>query len=103
MIRRPPTSIPLKQDDVDEVEALLAVRRQLREAADENETMDVEEQQSSKGKGKSKTGGGGATTKSKGKGKQRAPEQNADDSLVQAEEEARLAREAQSREQRIGL
>lgn len=101
MIRRPPTAIPLKQDDVADMEAFLALRRSAMEAAEQNEAMDVEEQQqqqNGKGKGKGKAGG----NKGKGKGKQRI-EQAVDDSLVEAEEEARLAREAQSRDQRIGV
>lgn len=101
MIRRPPTAIPLKQDDVADMEAFLALRRAAMEAAEQNEAMDVEEQQQQNGKGKGKGKAGG--NKGKGKGKQRSEQQGLDDSLVEAEEEARVAREAQSRDQRIGV
>lgn len=101
MIRRPPSAIPLQQDDVHEMEAFLAERRAALEAAEQEEAMQVEAQQAQqtgKGKGKGKANG----AKSKGKGKQRA-EHAGEDILVEAEEQVRLAREAQTREQRIGL
>lgn len=106
MIRRPPTAIPLQQDDVHEMETFLAERRAAIEAAEleEAEAMQVEaqqEQQAGKGKGKSKGKTNG--TKSKGKGKQRAEQANASDTLVESEEQARLARDAQTRDQRIGV
>jgi hypothetical protein len=108
MIRRPPSAIPLKQDDIEEMESFLAERRAAMEAADqaEAEAMQVEQQDNNnKGKNKSKSN---ATTnsKSKGKGKQRAAESHvtpADDSLIEIEQQARLAREAKTKEQRIGL
>lgn len=82
------------------MQAYLAERRAAIEAAEQEEAMQVEGQQQQQGKGKAKSKANGA--KGKGKGKQRA-EEPVDDSLVESEEQARLAREAQSREQRIGL
>lgn len=100
MIRRPPSAIPLKQDDVVEMEAFLAEKRAALLAAEQNEAMQVETQQTTaKGKGKGKASGAKTT---KGKGKQRS-DHVADDSLVEAEEQTRQARDAQTREQRIGL
>lgn len=101
MIRRPPSAIPLQQDDIHEMEAFLAERRAALDAAEQEEAMHVEsqQQQASKSKGKGKVNG----TKSKGKGKQRAEQTNGGDILVAAEEQARLEREAKTREQRIGL
>lgn len=102
MIRRPPSAIPLQQDDVHEMEAFLAERRAALEAAEQEEVMQVEAQQQRQA-GKSKGKGKANATKANSKGKQRAEQTNGGDALVEAEEQARLAREAQTREQRIGL
>lgn len=108
MIRRPPSAIPLRQSDIDDLEAFLAeklseAKEQREQAEAEQGSMEVEVQGQSQGKGK-----GASTGKSKGKGKGKASGSNtaaapADDSLVQAEEQARNNRAGRSREARIGL
>ena len=106
MIRRPPSAIPLRQFDIDDLEAFLAEKlseakeqRQREEA--EQGSMEVEGQGPSQGKETT-------VSKSKGKGKGKAGSStaaaaSADDSLVQAEEQARNHRSGRSREARIGL
>lgn len=93
MIRRPPTSIPLRQSDVDELEAFLANKRAQEDAAAAKESQPEGSSSTSNAKGKS-------TRASKGKGKGKAV---ADDSLVEAEEQQRQGKDNMTREQRIGL
>lgn len=87
MIRRPPSAIPLRQSDVEELEAFLAKKR---ESKQKDSTMQ-------------ETGEGNTAGKQdKGKGKEEVPISH-EDSIMVAEEQARQGREGLTREQRIGL
>lgn len=81
-----------------DMEAFLAERRAALAAAEQAEAMQAEAEAQETGKGKGKAN---AET-SKAKGKQRVQETGGD-ALVDSEEQARLAREAQTRAHRIGL
>ena len=92
MIRRPPSAIPLRQSDVEELEAHLAEKRAEAESKEVSELQQAGEKQTKTSKSKGK---------GKGKDKQRASAAM-DDSLVQAEEQDKAQRENMTKSQRIG-
>jgi hypothetical protein len=103
MIRRAPSSIPVRQTDANELEAFLAAKRaeaNQAEAAAKDAVM--AEEASSQGKGKGKQKAGSNTGKGKGKGRANAVAA-ADDSLVQGEAQARAQRDGLTRDQRMGV
>lgn len=92
MIRRPPSGIALRQSDVVEMEAFLAERRAAQALEDKNNQNNVPTAQSNSS----------SKAKGKGKGKQKATGP-VEDELMENDDEARNAKEAKTREERIGL
>ena len=98
MIRRPPSVIPLRQSDVEDVQKFLA--QKVAEAKEQRIDDSMTENSAAEANGQQQHGGSSSVTAANAKGKGKAQSQ---DELFQQEEQSRQTRSQASRDQRIGL